>query len=216
MEIELSRRTLLRGVASAGLVVGAGLYAATPALAVPAPSIASCSTWGARPAKSTPQLLDHKPTVLIVHQTEGPNSTDHSKAHAYSMARSIQNHHMDSNRWIDSGQQFTISRGGHVLEGRHRSLSALKGGKQHVLGAHVGGHNDTHIGIENEGTYHTVTPPDQLWASLVTMCAYICQQYGIKVSNIKGHRDYNDTDCPGNKLYSMLPKLRQEVAQKLG
>ncbi|GAA3992712.1 hypothetical protein GCM10022247_09850 [Allokutzneria multivorans] len=216
MDSELSRRALLRGVAGAGLVMGAGLCTATPALAVPAPSIVNCAGWSARPAKSTPQLLGHKPTVLIVHQTESPNSTDYSKAHAYSLARSVQNHHMNSNGWIDSGQQFTISRGGHILEGRHRSLAALKGGKQHVLGAHVGGHNSTHIGIENEGTYHTAKPPEQLWASLVTMCAYICQQYGIKVANIKGHRDYNSTDCPGNKLYSMLPKLRQDVAKLLG
>ena len=44
---------------------------------------------------------------------------------AYSLARSIQDFHMDSNGWIDTGQNFTVSRGGYAMEGRHRSLETF-------------------------------------------------------------------------------------------
>jgi hypothetical protein len=34
--------------------------------------------------------------------------------------------------------------------------------------------------------------------------------------NIRGHRDFSNTDCPGDWLYSQLPRLRKQVADKLG
>ncbi|WP_425484921.1 hypothetical protein [Amycolatopsis anabasis] len=39
---------------------------------------------------------------------------------------------------------------------------------------------------------------------------------GIKPAEIKGHRDYFDTDCPGDKLYAKLPELRRAVTIALG
>ena len=32
---------------------------------------------------------------------------------------------------------------------------------------------------------------------------------------IKGHRDYYNTECPGDRLYAKLPQLRTEVAKAL-
>jgi hypothetical protein len=123
---------------------------------------------------------------------------------------------MDTNGWIDTGQQLTNSRGGFVMEGRHRSLEVLTGGTRHVVGAHVANNNSTCIGIENEGLYMTVDVPTALWSSLVNLVAYIADQYAIPVSNIKGHRDFNSTLCPGDVLYARLPELRSAVAAKLG
>ncbi|HEV8557450.1 MAG TPA: N-acetylmuramoyl-L-alanine amidase, partial [Actinophytocola sp.] len=71
-------------------------------------------------------------------------------------------------------------------------------------------------GIENEGLYMTVDVPTALWNSLVNLVAYIADQYAIPVSNIKGHRDFNSTLCPGDVLYARLPELRSAVAAKLG
>ena len=47
------------------------------------------------------------------------------------------------------------------------------------------------------------------------MCAYVCQQYKVRPTEIYGHRDFKDTACPGDALYRMLPKLRTEVAALL-
>lgn len=216
---QCSRRTFLKGALGIGtgmLIAGVDLRLAAPAAAaIAAPAIIGCDTWGAQAPKQAITVLNQRPSKILVHHTAGTNSTDYSQAHAYNLARSIQQGHF-ANGWIDSGQHFTISRGGYVLEGRHRSQEVLSGGTSHVRGAHCDGQNDVAVGIENEGTYSSVQPPQALYDQLVAMCSYICQQYGINSSQIYGHRDFNATDCPGDQLYARLPQLRGDVAARLG
>lgn len=181
------------------------------------PRIYSTEEWGARPASDEIVVLDRKPAFIVVHHTADPgNSEDYSLEHAKKICRDIQNHHMDGNGWSDTGQQFTNSRGGFRLEGRHKSLSVVRGGTQHVQGANVGGHNSEVIGIENEGLYTDVDVPAALWDSLVQLVAWIASQYGTDLANIKGHRDFNSTECPGNVLYGRLQELRDAVGGVLG
>jgi N-acetyl-anhydromuramyl-L-alanine amidase AmpD len=184
--------------------------------AVPSPSIIDCAGWGARPNQRVIPVWNQRPVRIIVHHTATPNVEDYSRGAADHVARAIQNFHMDKRGWIDTGQHFTISRGGFVLEGRHRSLEVLRGGRSHVEGAHCSGQNVVAVGIENEGTYTTTEPPGQLWERLRDLCAYICDRYGIRATEITGHRDFKDTICPGDTFYGMLPRLRVEVADVLG
>ncbi len=221
----VSRRALIRGgvtVTAVGalgaaipLTAGAARGRAAPK-AANRPTIHGCDEWGARPPNGTIQVLDHKPTYIVVHHTAGGNSNDFSLAHAFQISRDIQDFHMDGRGWIDTGQQLTNSRGGHVTEGRHRSVEILDGGTRHVQGANVANHNSEIIGIENEGLYSTVDVPQTLWDSLVGLVAYIASQYGIATSEIKGHRDFNATECPGEVLYGRLPELREAVGAVLG
>jgi hypothetical protein len=207
------RGAVLIGVGAA--TGGLSIAGASPALAVAAPTIASCATWGARPASGSLSVISSSPDKILVHHTAGSNSTDYSQAHAYAVARSIQNSHMDANGWSDTGQHFTISRGGYVMEGRHNSLARLQAGSGMVVGAHCPGQNDKAIGIENEGLYTSATPPAALYDKLVQFCAYICDQYNIGPTKIYGHRDYIATACPGDVLYAKLPQLRSDVAALL-
>ncbi|WP_033292858.1 peptidoglycan recognition protein family protein [Amycolatopsis jejuensis] len=212
---EATRRAVLKG----GLtVVGAlGLMKTQTASAATTPVIHSTAEWNARPASGAIVVENHKPTYIVVHHTVDPgNNTDYSLAHALQISRDIQNFHMDTRGWIDTGQQFTNSRGGHVTEGRHRSLEILRGGTRHVQGANVGNHNSECLGIENEGLYSTVDVPVALWNSLVQLIAYIADQYGITPDFIKGHRDFNSTECCGQVLYNRLPELREAVGRQLG
>jgi N-acetylmuramoyl-L-alanine amidase len=217
----VSRRALLRGgftVTAVG-ALGAAIPPAASASetqAVARPQMYGCAKWGARAPNGTIEVLNRKPTYIVVHHTAGGNSNDLSLEHAFAISRGIQNFHMDSRGWIDSGQQLTNSRGGHITEGRHRSLEVLDRGTRHVMGAHVGNHNSETIGIENEGLYSTVDVTPQLWDSLVRLVAYIAQQYGVTPDLIRGHRDFNATECPGTVLYGRLPELRQAVGAILG
>lgn len=212
------RGMLLTSAAAAGTVAFSGL--ASPAQAqtstanAPFPTIRNRSAWNARAPISTPQTVPGAPTYIVVHHTATENQTDHSLERAYSLSRGIQNWHMDNNGWIDSGQQFTISRGGHIMEGRSGSLLAVDGG-YHLVGTHVANHNSVAVGIENEGTYNTVGPTDALWSSLVETCAWLCYHYDRPTSAIVGHRDLQSTQCPGDQLYSMLPTLRSDVGNFL-
>ncbi len=219
--IPLNRREMLRGSLALGGAVALGggeLFHATPVFAAaPNPGISSCATWGARSPSSAVQLLSNDGLYVVIHHTATSNSTATTQAAAFSLARSVQNYHMDSNGWIDTGQHFTVSRGGYAMEGRHRSLERLNLGSGMIRGAHVGAGNvnSEGIGIENEGTYTSVQPPAALYSKLVDLCAYICDQYNIPATKIYGHRDFMATACPGDVLYSKLPQLRTDVAAKI-
>jgi N-acetylmuramoyl-L-alanine amidase CwlA len=213
----LTRRDVMRGAATLGTVAAVGgIQLALPETAlgaVPEPRIYSTSEWGARAPRSL-TVRSYQPSYIVIHHTATSNGTATTQSAAFSLARGIQNFHMDSNGWSDTGQQFTVSRGGYAMEGRHQSLSRLRGGTSFMQGAHVGAGNVNaeSIGIENEGLYTSVQPPAALYNRLVELCAYICDKYTIASSQIFGHRDFMATACPGNVLYSKLGQLRSDVA----
>lgn len=173
--------------------------------------VRSCEDWGARPPRDGIQTVLRKPERILIHHSTSPNLDDHSIGRAYEHSHWIQDLHMDRNGWIDSGQHFSNSRGGFVTEGRHGSLAALERGDRMVVGAHCPGQNDRAIGIENEGLYVDISPPQAQWESLVAFCAHLCFRYGIPAGEIFGHRDFLVTQCPGDALYALLPRLRSEV-----
>ncbi|MBO0782777.1 MAG: N-acetylmuramoyl-L-alanine amidase [Ktedonobacteraceae bacterium] len=217
----ISRRRVIKTAFGVATVVAAGgleFWRLTPSAraAGAIPDIIGCDAWGARPPSEPVAVLDTRATKILVHHTAYPNSTDYSLEQAYWLVRDIQNLHMDTNGWIDTGQHFTVSRGGYLLEGRHRSLETLQTGDRIVRAAHCPGLNSESIGIENEGTYIDTLPTEMLWNSLVNLCVYICQQYGFNANNIFGHWDFRDTDCPGIAFYKTFPELRRQVAQRLG
>jgi hypothetical protein len=212
------RRVLIRGT----LVVGAAAFLGRHAFRETATAtavtgnlpIVDCATWGARPPDVPLPTMSRRPDRIIVHHTATGNSPDLSLAAAYAQARGIQDMHMRRNRWGDTGQHFTISRGGYVLEGRHGSLADLRAARRPVRGVHCVGQNDRSIGIENVGTYTTVQPPDAQWRRLIELCAWICRQYGIDAAHIYGHNTFNATLCPG-VIRQRLPELRRSVGRLL-
>src|SRR5258707_4246484 len=108
----LSRRTLL-GATAGSVLLGGAVAAAVPtaAQAAPAPRCYTRTEWSARPPKSATQVIA-KPDHIVIHHTASPNVTDYSLAAAYKVQHWIQDLHMDTNGWIDIGNQLTISRGG--------------------------------------------------------------------------------------------------------
>ncbi|WP_235037201.1 peptidoglycan recognition family protein [Actinomadura sp. K4S16] len=231
----LTRRALIGGVMGAGLVemlplgtsrqneamaeeLAAGPYGGVDQrvlFTADAPHVYTRAQWHARPPRRPAKVVDRAPDHIVVHHTATTNSRGRSLAHAFALSRTIQNIHMNRNRWDDAGQQLTISRGGIVMEGRNRSLRAIRSGDL-AIGAQVLHHNQHTIGIENEGTYMSGRVPGALWKSLVEVCVWLCRKYDLDPAKaIVGHRDYNRTLCPGDALYARLPALRRSVAYRL-
>lgn len=215
----LDRRTMLRGAAllAGGVLLGGtmGTTTAREARAAATPKVFTRGDWGARAPKNAIDVRSTGPTHIVVHHTATANVSDTSTSRAAALSRSIQQFHMDSNGWTDIGQQFTISRGGHIMEGRESSLRSVSEGG-HVVGAHTADHNSHTIGIENEGTYTSAAPPDGLMDALADTCAWLCAAHGLDPEEaIVGHRDYNSTNCPGDELYALLPQLRSDTAAKM-
>jgi hypothetical protein len=216
----LDRRHLLRTAFGATLGAATVVVIGAPGAAATAPPdlawIIDCAGWGARPPTAPPATSGNVTNKILVHHTAYPNSTDSSREQAIWLARDIQRLHMDVNGWSDTGQHFTVSRGGYVLEGRHGSLDALRSGRPQIVGAHCPGENGNTIGIENEGTYVTETPPEALLAALTRLCVAVCRQYRLGAHDIFGHWDFRETQCPGAAFYRQFPALRRRVAAGLG
>src|SRR5699024_12038956 len=105
-----------------GRLGGTGGDGGAPAWA--RPKVDTRSDWGARAPGGQIDVLPQAPTHIVVHHTATANVSDTSTSHAAALSRSIQRYHMQSNGWSDTGQQLTISRRGHIMEGRDRSLEA--------------------------------------------------------------------------------------------
>jgi len=176
--------------------------------------IITCSEWGAREPKGAITRAG-KPERTIFHHTAGhvPDlSPGQTYVEACAYARAIQNYHMNSNGWNDSGHNFLVTRGGFILEGRHGSVASIKVGRM-VVSAHCPGQNDQ-PGIEHEhlGT-ESMTPIER--EASVWLHAWICKSCGIIPSNCaQPHKRYYNTSCPGN-LAAILPGFRKDVAAAL-
>ncbi|MFJ2753616.1 peptidoglycan recognition family protein [Streptomyces sp. NPDC087297] len=214
--LSISRRSLLRAQAVFGITLLGSTVAPSSAHAANSTRIHQRAAWQARSPKGAVRRSYGRPKRLIIHHTATANTADMSLARAYSLGRAIQNHHMDSFGWIDTGQHFTVSRGAYVLEGRAGSLASLESASGMVIGAHCYGQNTLAIGIETEGTYTHNAPPAAQYEALVELCARLCRQYRLAASEIYGHRDFNATLCPGAALYALLPQLRSDVDSRLG
>lgn len=185
--------------------------------------VITTAEWGARPVGTT--FTRTAPRYVVIHHTDNQNPPDDPSQRtiegSLQFARDIQKFHMDDNGWSDSGHNFLNTTGGFILEGRHGSLSAVKAGfcvqSAHALqdsGKLADGNKSP--GIENEGNFMTFKMGSKQWDSLVELCTSLCDSCDISPVNIRGHREFSNTDCPGDWLFGQLPKLRQAVAEKLG
>lgn len=185
-------------------------------------NVITTNQWG---AISAGPFEKTNPKFIVIHHTANQNPpNDPSKGTEQGgkqLARDIQKFHMNSNGWSDSGHNFLNTTGGILLEGRHGTLDAVKQGKC-VQSAHArqdgnklaGGNKSP--GIENEGNFMTFHMGQKQWDSLVELCVSLCSSCNISPKNIRGHKEFSSTACPGDWLFSQLPRLRQEVANKLG
>ncbi|MBD2521709.1 N-acetylmuramoyl-L-alanine amidase [Nostoc sp. FACHB-133] len=178
--------------------------------------------WGAKSAGSFDKTV---PKFIVIHNTDNqnpPNDVSQGTVDGgKKLARQIQEDHMKRNGWSDSGHNFLNTTGGIILEGRHGTLDAVRKGmcirSAHAAqqGNRLAGGNQS-PGIENEGNFMTFKMGQKQWDSLVELCVSLCNSCNINPKNIRGHREFSNTDCPGEWLFSQLPRLRQEVAEKLG
>jgi Putative peptidoglycan binding domain/N-acetylmuramoyl-L-alanine amidase len=184
--------------------------------------VVTTDKWGARQAGPFSKTV---PRYIVIHHTDNKNPPNDpskgTKEGAKQLAQDIQRFHMDSRGWSDSGHNFLNTTGGIILEGRHGSLEAVMQGMC-VQSAHAKqdpgrlANGNQSPGIENEGNFMTFNMGHEQWTSLVDLCASICESCNISPNNIRGHRDFSNTDCPGDWLYSQLPQLQADVAKKLG
>jgi hypothetical protein len=172
------------------------------------------------------------PKVAFLHHTDTPNN--YAPQDVPAIIRSIYAYHVESEGWCDVGYNFLVDRFGRIWEGRYGGIDKA------VLGAHTGGYNTNSFGVALIGTFTSAQPPQpmidataQLMAwklamayanpvgtATLTTAAFSQVRYPVGMpvtfNVIAGHRDADQTSCPGNAAYALLPQIRQEVLADIG
>ena len=119
---------------------------------------------------------------------------------------SIHDMHL-GNGWAGIGYHFVVHKDGFIEQAR-----PLK-----YVGAHAYQNNKYTVGICMTGNYNLAYPPFEQAFAVEQLTAALCKNYKIKPSDctIFGHRDLNDTSCPGDKFYPYLPQLIKNVKKVL-
>jgi len=153
---------------------------------------------------SYPQTIQK---IIIHHTATTKDLDDPMKA-----IRDIYIWHTLSKGWGDIGYNYIIDQQGNIYEGRY--------GGEMVVGAHAGRGNFGSIGIAVLGNYQDDDPPEAVVTSLTALIKEKAALYNIDTEgaslfrgenypNVMGHRDIMATSCPGDKLYALLPLIRQ-------
>ncbi|WP_227492725.1 NlpC/P60 family protein [Brevibacterium sp. CFH 10365] len=177
----------------------------TVAKKVSKPKIGSRSSWGAKAYRGSPDYASGIKQA-VVHHTSGSNS--YSAADVPGIIRGIQAYHQQGRGWNDIGYNVVADKYGRLWHARGGDVSKA------VIGAHVAGHNTGTFGISVLGTYNSAAPPKKTRDAVASAIAWKFSLNGISKatkSNLVGHRDLGQTDCPGDAFYAKLGEMRSTV-----
>ncbi len=170
-------------------------------------------------------------TIQQVHVHHTASGTSYRKRDVPGLIRGMYRYHTYNLGWSDIGYNFLVDRFGRRWVGR------AGGAAKAVRGAHTLGFNSTSVGIGVIGNFDGTTPRQQVLTSLVRLAAWKLDPYDRKarsrvkvyshgsdkypegrkvwLKTIDGHRDTNDTACPGQRLYDRIPGVRRRTAERI-
>lgn len=130
--------------------------------------------------------------MIVIHNTGNPSDDDLG-------AEKINEAHRNYNDWAAIGYHFVIRKDGTIERGR----------PIWAVGAHAVGYNNYSIGICVSGNFMIGTPTAAQVESLAMLLANLCDDFNLPIDrdHILGHRELNDTDCPGDNLYYIMDKI---------
>lgn len=198
------------------------------------PPIIARAAWarGGAPPRFPPAYGSVK--LAFVHHSESPNG--YRPGDVPAILKSIYQFHRFVRGWNDLGYNFAVDAFGRIWEARAGGID------EPVIGAHAGGYNLVSTGVVVLGTFMGVLPPPAALASLERLLAWKLSLHGVPASGrvdvrvdpsgagftrfapgalvslprVAGHRDGDQTACPGNALYARLPSIRPRVARLAG
>jgi len=201
------------------------------------PTIYTRSDWGADESlrqQACPSGPTYSPTIKMgfLHHTDSGNG--YSRSAVPGIIRSIYAYHVRANGWCDIGYNYLVDRFGRIWEGRYGGIT------KNVLGAHTGGFNYDSFGVSMIGTFTSSAPSAALLSSVEQLFAWRLSGYyldplgtstmiadsfsgskyaagsTVRLKTLSGHRDADQTTCPGSAAYARLPSIRAGVVSAMG
>ena len=169
----------------------------------------TCSEWGARPANGTITIENHKPTYIVVHHTAGGNSSDLlAGPRVPDLARASR-----TSTWTAAAGSTPASSSPTAAAGTSpRAGTAVSRSSTAAPGTCRARTSATTTARSSASRTRACTRPSTSRRRCGTRwCSWSRTSrspYGISPDMIRGHRDFNATECPGEVLYGRLPELQ--------
>lgn len=156
------------------------------------------------------------PEKIIIHHTAGSDGGNDPA----SIVRAIYYWHAVVLEWGDIGYNYLIDAEGNIYEGRAGG-DGVVGGHAYNEQLDVGFNRGT-IGISLLGNYESKTPTDAATTALTQLIAVLGARFDIEptgesyfingiIPNVVGHKDVDNTLCPGANLYDDLDTIRLDA-----
>ena len=172
--------------------------------------------------------------LAFVHHTDNPNG--YGAAEVPAMLRAIYLFHRYVRGWNDIGYNFVVDLYGRIFEARAGGID------EPVVGAQAGGYNLYSSGAAVLGTFSEREISIAARRSLEALLSWKLSLHGaptqgevvvqvnpagasysrfpagaqVSLPRIAGHREADQTDCPGSALYAQLPSIRAGAAAQAG
>lgn len=195
----------------------------------PAPRLRSRAAWGADESWRSGEPR-YNWTIQQVHVHHTASSNRYSRADVPGIIRGMYRYHTRSLGWSDLGYNFVVDKFARTWIGR------AGGAWKPVRGAHTLGFNHTSVGVAVLGSFQSTNPTWDAQSELVRLAAWKLDRYDRRPSGwitvysqgsdkyprgtrprlrvIDGHRDTNDTACPGWRLYDRLDSIRSRTQKR--
>lgn len=195
------------------------------------PRIRSRRSWRAKEKWATGKPKRVR-TVEQVHVHHTATGNDYRKRDVPRILRAIYRYHTQTLGWSDVGYNYFVDRFGRIWAGRRGADR-----DRDTRGAHTLGFNHTSVGIAVLGSYQEAVPTPKVLAGVAKIAAWKLKKYHrdplvttpvlshgsdlypkgtwVTLPVIDGHRDTNDTECPGQYLYDALPDIRLRTARRI-
>jgi len=152
--------------------------------------------WGQRQPKcSTPNPISSG-SILFVHYSASDGSGIDKKGEPIATMKNLQNFHMDTRGWCDIAYSYVVIQ----PRGIFKKPLIFKGRGFGEVPASQEGYNTGNMSV-----CVVADSNDRIKRSTVRALGYIVRR--CPGARVEGHRDVNSTDCPGDLLYSKVPKL---------
>ena len=198
------------------------------------PPIIARSAWAQGHAPPSHVPLYGTVKLAFVHHSESPNG--YGPGEVPSILLSIFDYHRYVRGYFDIAYNFAVDSSGRIWEARAGGIDLP------VVGAHAGGYNEESTGMVVLGSFTDVVPSPAAIGALEQLLAWKLALHGVpalgrvtvevapesafytrfapgahvSLPRVAGHRDGDETSCPGNAFYARLPSMRPRVAQLAG
>lgn len=95
--------------------------------------------------------------------------------------------HVDELGWPGIGYHFVIDAGGQIYQTNNLTTVSF----------HARQANPTTVGVTFSGNFDEAVPTEAQLESGGQLCAYLLRELSLPLQNVRGHKDFVSTDCPG-------------------